>query len=85
MEILLVPIVLGVGLTGVWVWALISAVTTPDGQFHVGNKPMWAIVIVVAGWVGAIVYLLVGRPRQAHRGPIDHQAASDGSVGDRFD
>lgn len=45
------------------IWALIDAIKVPDdSMFKAGNKLIWVIVIVFAGFIGAIVYLAVGRP-----------------------
>lgn len=59
--------VIGVALTVLWVWALVDAVKTPDAGFKVGNTLVWVIIIAVGGWLGAIIYVLVGRP--ASRSP----------------
>lgn len=45
------------------IWALIDAIKVPDdSMFKAGNKLIWVIVIVFTGFIGAIVYLAVGRP-----------------------
>ena len=47
-----------------WIWALVDAVRVPDdAMYQSGNKLVWILVIVLAGFVGAIVYLIVGRPK----------------------
>jgi hypothetical protein len=58
------------------IWALVDAIRVPDdSMYKAGNKLIWVLVIVLTGLIGAIIYLVVGRPepgRQAvgHR-PID--------------
>lgn len=45
------------------VWALIDAIKVPDdSMFAAGNKLIWVLVILLGGFVGAIVYLAAGRP-----------------------
>lgn len=45
------------------IWALIDAIRVPDdSMFKAGSKLVWVIVIVFTGFIGAIVYLAVGRP-----------------------
>jgi hypothetical protein len=45
------------------IWALIDAVRMPnDRSFKTGTQLVWVLVILLAQGVGAIVYLLVGRP-----------------------
>ncbi|HWL90364.1 MAG TPA: PLD nuclease N-terminal domain-containing protein [Actinomycetota bacterium] len=51
-----------------WVWALVDVVKVPDdSMFRTGNKLIWVLVIVLTGVVGAIIYLVVGRPAPGSR------------------
>lgn len=54
------------------IWALVDAIRVPDdSMFQAGTKLIWVLVILFAGFVGAIVYLAVGRPPgEAARGPL---------------
>ena len=46
-----------------WIYALVSAIKVPhDSMYRAGNKLVWVLVIVFLHFVGAIVYLLVGKP-----------------------
>jgi Phospholipase_D-nuclease N-terminal len=48
-----------------WIWALVDCVRVPDDSlYQSGTKLVWVLVIVLAGWIGAIIYLAVGRPVQ---------------------
>jgi hypothetical protein len=50
------------------IWALVDAIRVPDdSMFQAGTKLIWVLVILFAGFVGAIVYLAVGRPSGAAR------------------
>jgi hypothetical protein len=52
----------------VWIWALVDAVKVPDdSMFRAGNKLIWVLIIVLAQVIGAIIYLVVGRPTAADR------------------
>jgi phospholipase D-like protein len=58
------------------IWALVDAIRVPDdSMYKAGNKLIWVLVIVLTGLIGAIIYLVVGRPepgrRPAGHGPID--------------
>jgi phospholipase D-like protein len=45
------------------VWALVDAIRVPDeSMYRAGNKLIWVLVILFAGFIGAIVYLAMGRP-----------------------
>ena len=58
-----IVMLLGIAGFAVWIWALVDVVKVPDdSQFRAGNKLIWVLVIVITGAVGAIVYLIVGRP-----------------------
>ena len=55
---------------GVWIWALVDAISVPnDSDYKTGTKLIWVLVIVFAQFIGAIVYLAVGRPDKA-RPPV---------------
>jgi hypothetical protein len=45
------------------VWALVDAIRVPDeSMYRAGSKLIWVLVILFAGFIGAIVYLTIGRP-----------------------
>ena len=46
-----------------WIWALVDAIRVPDDSLYKsGTKLVWVLVIVLVGFIGAIIYLAVGRP-----------------------
>jgi len=46
-----------------WIWALVDAIRVPDDSlYQSGSKIVWVLVIVLVGWIGAIIYLAAGRP-----------------------
>jgi phospholipase D-like protein len=52
-----------VGGLALMIWALVDAVRMPNDQsFKTGTQLVWILVILLAQGIGAIVYLLVGRP-----------------------
>lgn len=57
-----------------WLLALVDALRRPDGEWAAAgqNKLLWVLVIVFAGFVGAIVYFAVALPalNRAHGGAI---------------
>lgn len=64
---LLFPVV-GIGLLVLWIWALVDAIRVPeDSYYNEGNKLIWVLVIVFTGFIGAIVYLIIGRPSPENR------------------
>jgi phospholipase D-like protein len=50
-------------LAALWVWALVDAIRVPDdSDYRAGTKLVWILVIALTGFIGAAVYLAVGRP-----------------------
>lgn len=50
------------------IWALVDAIKVPDdSMYQAGSKLVWVLVILFAGFIGAIIYFVVGRP--ARGGP----------------
>jgi hypothetical protein len=67
--LLLFFLLVGIGGMVLWIWALVDAIRVPDdSMYRAGNKLVWVLVIVFAQFVGAIIYLLVGRPAGSVRG-----------------
>jgi len=55
------------GLPGLilWIWSLVDALRRSDSEWEQAgqNKLVWTLVLVFTGFVGAVIYLLVARPR----------------------
>ncbi len=61
-------VVVWVAFLALWIWALVDCIRVPDDRyFKSGTKVIWVIVIVLLGFIGAIIYLLAGRPDAATR------------------
>lgn len=51
------------GSIALFVYALIDAIRMPnDASFNTGTQLVWILVILLAQGLGAIIYLIVGRP-----------------------
>ncbi len=56
-------IVVLVSTIGLVIVTLVDVVRTPDdASFRSGTQFVWVLVILLGGIIGAIVYLVVGRP-----------------------
>lgn len=57
---------LGLALTfliiGVWVFAIIDIIGTPSDSVRVLPKPIWLLAVVLFAFVGAVAWMLFGRP-----------------------
>ena len=50
------------------VWALVDAIRVPeDSMYQTGNKLVWVLVILLGGFIGATIYLVIGRPKSGPR------------------
>jgi hypothetical protein len=59
--VLILAVVLA--LVALWIWALVDAIRVPDdAHYRAGTKLIWVLVIALTGFIGAAVYLAVGRP-----------------------
>jgi hypothetical protein len=63
-ELLIVLVLFGFGALGTifWVWMLIDCVTKEPSEGN--DKLVWALVIILTHWIGALIYLLVRRPKR---------------------
>lgn len=48
-----------------WIWMLIHAIQ--NKELSDGEKIAWVLVILFLHFLGALIYLLVGRPKQGLR------------------
>ena len=63
MGLVMIPFVLiSILSTILWIWMLIECATKESSEGN--DKIVWIIVIVLAGSLGALIYLLVRRPRR---------------------
>jgi hypothetical protein len=46
------------------IWALVDAIRVPeDSMYQAGSKLVWVLVILFGGFIGATIYLVIGRPK----------------------
>ena len=55
-------IALGIATLALWIWMLVDCASKEPEQGN--DKLIWILVIVLTGWVGALIYLLVRRPER---------------------
>ncbi len=51
------------GATVFWLWALVDVLRRADGTYRTGGQLLWALVIALTHSIGAVAYVLFGRPR----------------------
>lgn len=61
---------------GLWIWMLVDAATTPEGWFRTGNKTTWILVVALASWIGALIYLFAARPTSETREQLRRMKAA---------
>jgi hypothetical protein len=73
--------ILSVGFLALWIWALVDCIQVPDdSMYQSGNKLIWVLIIVFVNWIGAILYLLIGRPRGGREKPAAAGPPSPGPL-----
>lgn len=53
-----------------WVWALADVLRHPHAAYRSGSQLLWALVIALTHSVGAVAYVLFGRPRPGVTGTV---------------
>ena len=51
-----------IGGTVLWIWMLVDVLQKEVDEQN--TKLIWVLVIVLAGWIGALIYLFVRRPER---------------------
>jgi hypothetical protein len=60
-----VPPLLGLAFIVLMIAALVDAIQVPnDSDYRAGTRLVWVLVILLAGFIGAIIYYAVGRPQR---------------------
>jgi hypothetical protein len=55
-------LIIGVGGTILWIWMIVDCATKEPSEGN--DKLIWILIIVLTHWIGALIYLLVRRPRR---------------------
>ena len=58
----LLVMVLGIGGTILWVWMIVDCATKEPSEGN--DKLIWILIIVLTNWIGALLYLLIRRPKR---------------------
>ncbi len=59
---MLVGGVIGIGGTILWIWMLIDCATKEPSEGN--DKIIWILIVVLTHWIGALIYLIVRRPKR---------------------
>jgi len=52
----------GIALMAFWVWMLIDCASNEPSEGN--DKIVWVVIVIFAGWIGALIYYLVRRPER---------------------
>jgi hypothetical protein len=55
-------VIIGLALTAFWIWMLVDCISNEPSTGN--DKVIWVLVIVLAGWIGALIYFVVRRPKR---------------------
>ena len=61
--------IVGLVLLLFWIWALLDVIGTDSAMCRNLPKGMWIIIVLILPDIGAIAWLLMGRPEKAHWRP----------------
>ena len=53
---------IGIGGTILWIWMLVECATKEPSEGN--DRILWILVILLAGWIGALIYFLARRPKR---------------------
>ncbi len=59
-------VIIGLALLAFWLYCLFDVITTPEEDMRNLPKFVWVLIVVFLAGVGALTWLLVGRPRAVH-------------------
>lgn len=62
-----------IGATILWVWALVDCLTNESSEGN--DKLVWALVIVLTNWIGALIYFFVRRPQRENERRMENSHA----------
>lgn len=63
--VMLLPLLLllvSIGGTILWIWMIVDCATKEPSEGN--DKLIWILIIVLTHWIGALIYLLVRRPKR---------------------
>lgn len=53
---------IGIGGTMLWIWMIVDCAINEPSEGN--DKLIWILIIVLTHWIGALIYLLVRRPKR---------------------
>ena len=62
LPVFLIFAVTGIAGTILWIWMLVDCATKEPSEGN--DKLIWILIIVLGHWIGALIYLLVRRPKR---------------------
>ena len=62
MILALLFLVFGIGGTILWIWMIVDCATKEPSEGN--DKLIWILIIVLTHWIGALIYMLVRRPKR---------------------
>ncbi|MEZ0580446.1 PLDc N-terminal domain-containing protein [Nocardioides sp. MH1] len=62
--ILLAVVLVILAAAGFWLWSLIDVLRRSDAEWTAAgqSKVTWVVVVVILGWLGAVLYFFIARP-----------------------
>lgn len=48
-----------------WIWSIVEVATKEPSEDQ--DRLMWLLIVLLLGWIGALVYLIVRRPERIRK------------------
>ena len=55
-------LVAGIAAAVLWIWTLVDCLVNEPSEGN--DKIVWVLVLIFTNWIGALIYLLVRRPKR---------------------
>ena len=73
-----IQLLLGFAAFALWVYCLVSVITTPEGAIRNLGKTAWLLLVLFFPLIGSIAWLVAGRPETTPRTRSAHERPATG-------
>ena len=63
--VVLIFLAIGLVVLAFWIWMLVDCIKNEPSEGN--DKVVWVLVIALAGWLGALIYLFARRPARIRK------------------
>lgn len=78
LPVIKLQLLLGFATFALWVYCLVSVISTPEGAVRNLQKTIWLLIVLFFPFIGSIAWLVAGRPSSAPHRPRAHERPATG-------